>query len=221
MLVLAAKLTSESSWFEIVFTGGGIIGYVIWVLSFLMVGLVIQSFISIRKSNIHPPDAEARLGGMLDNAQYREAIDATVSAPDFYSYVLHAALTDAGRGYAAMERAMEEAGEERMGKLLRSIEWLNLLGNIGPLMGLLGTVQGMIEAFFDLVRKGGSPSAADLAGSVGIALICTMLGLTLAIPALSVFFIQRVRIDGICSGAMLAAQQMIQRFRPGAKPADA
>jgi len=115
-----------------------------------------------------------------------------------------------------MERAMEEAAEERTTKMLRDIEWLNLIGNIGPMLGLLGTVWGMIGAFFTIVQAG-APDPGQLAGDIGVALVTTLLGLGVSIPALSIFSIMRNRIDGLSSTSMLACQELISTFRPAAK----
>ena len=112
---------------------------------------------------------------------------------------------------------MEEAAEERSTKLFRKIEWLNLIGNIGPMMGLLGTVWGMINAFYKMVEKGGQAQAADLAGPIGTALVTTLLGLAIAIPALSVYAFMRNRIDALGSEAVMACQELISAFRPTRK----
>ena len=112
---------------------------------------------------------------------------------------------------------MEEAAEERTTKMLRSIEWLNLLGNVGPMLGLMGTVWGMILAFFTMVRKGGDVNAADLAGDIGVALVTTLLGLGVAIPALTVFSIMRNKIDALTSETMMTSQELVSAFRPAGK----
>ncbi|MDY6914010.1 MAG: MotA/TolQ/ExbB proton channel family protein [Planctomycetota bacterium] len=201
----------------LVWPGGGLIGMILWLLSVVMVAISVEYFISIRRVNILPDDIRDQVGEFFGNKQYREAIELTVNDPSLLSYMVHAALTEAANGYSAMERAMEEASEERTTKLLRHIEWLNLLGNIGPMLGLLGTVWGMIQAFFKIVEKGGMPDPKALAGSIGIALVTTLLGLGVAIPALSVYSIMRSRIDTLTSEAMVVSQELISNFRPGKK----
>ena len=83
------------------------------------------------------------------------------------------------------------------------------------MLGLLGTVWGMIGVFFDIVKAGGMPNPADLANGVGIALVTTLLGLGVAIPALAAYAIMRNRIDALTSEAMVACQDLISTFRPG------
>jgi len=135
------------------------------------------------------------------------------------SYIVHAALNEANHGYAAMERAVEEASEEKTSDMLRRIEWLNLIGNISPMLGLLGTVWGMIRAFMEIVKARGMPPPENLAQSIGIALVTTLLGLSVAIPALSVFAVIRNRIDALSSQAIVAAEELIATFRPPPKTA--
>ena len=194
----------------------GLIGYVIWGLSLVMLGLVIKYFIDIRRANILPVDVQQQVQERLEQKEYRDVIDMTAEEPSYFSYLMHAALTEAAHGYPAMERAMEEAAEERTAKMLRGIEWLNLIGNISPMLGLMGTVWGMIGAFFGIVEAGGTPEPAKLATSIGQALVTTLLGLAVAIPSLMVYGIMRNRIDSLTSEAMVSSQELISTFRPGA-----
>lgn len=203
--------------FTILVKDGGPIGWFIWGVSFVMLGMSIHFFIQIRRMNILPDMIRAQIEELFENKQYREVIDMTADQTDFLSYVMHAALTEAPHGYPAMERAMEEAAEERTTKMLRNIEWLNLIGNVGPMLGLMGTVWGMIQTFFAIVEKGGQPQPADLADSIGVALVTTLLGLIVAIPAMSFYAFLRNRIDALTSEAMLASQELISTFRPTAK----
>jgi biopolymer transport protein ExbB len=216
-LGMLAQGTGEGvNYFKVLVTGGGGIGYIIWAISVVTVALSIMYFINVRRINILPDLMRVQIEEMFGGKQYREVIDLTAAQPDFLSYVIHAALTEAPHGYPAMERAMEEAAEERTTKLLRNIEWLNLIGNIGPMLGLLGTVWGMIGAFFKIVEEG-SADPTKLADSIGVALVTTLLGLAVAIPALSVYAIMRNRIDALTSEAMMASQELISTFRPTAK----
>ena len=207
----------EGSMFVVIVMGGKTVGYVIWALSIVMVALVVRSIMIVRRSTILPEVSRLQIQELFDQKQYRDAIDITASDPSFIGYILHAALSEAGHGYSAMERAMEEASEEKTTKMLRDIEWLNLIGNIGPMLGLFGTVWGMIGAFFTIAGQQSMPKPADFAGDVGVALVTTLLGLAVAIPALAAYAIMRNRVDSLTSEAMVASQDLISNFRPGAQ----
>lgn len=205
----------EGSYFEIMVWGGEWIGAIIWLISVVTVGLIIRYITMIRRSTILPEMLRGQIQELFEAKGYRDAIELTGEDPSFLGYVVHAGLAEASHGYPAMERAMEEASEERTTKFLRGIEWLNLIGNIGPMLGLLGTVWGMIRVFFTIVGEGGMPDPAKLAGGVGVALVTTLLGLGVAIPALAAYAILRNRIDALTSEAMVASQDLISAFRPG------
>jgi biopolymer transport protein ExbB len=207
----------EINYFRVLFIQGGAIGWLLWLISVATLAIIIEHFISIRRANLMPDLIREEIVNLFEQRQYRDAIDLTSTQPDMLSYLIHSALVEAPHGYASMERAMEEAAEERTTRLLRKIEWLNLIGNIGPMLGLLGTVWGMIRAFFTIVQKGGTPNPADLANDIGVALVTTLLGLSVAIPALAVYALMRNKIDALSSEAMMASQELVAMFRPAAK----
>jgi biopolymer transport protein ExbB len=207
----------EVDLFDILFVRCGAIGYVLWALSVGTIALIIKYFIDIRRVNVLPADVHGQVSQQFEGKQYREAIELTANEPSFLSYLVHASLAEATHGYPAMERAMEEAAEERTTRYLRQIEWLNVIGNISPMLGLMGTVWGMIMAFFTIVEKGGQPNPADLANDIGVALVTTLLGLAVAIPSLAVYAVMRNRIDSLSSEAIVASQELISSFRPGGK----
>ncbi|MHC4561222.1 MAG: MotA/TolQ/ExbB proton channel family protein [Planctomycetota bacterium] len=212
----AGETAEKTSYFNVLVTGGGPIGYILWALNILTWALAIKFFIDIRRETILPAALTAQLQEMFENRQYREALEVTETDPSYIAGVMNASLSQASFGYSAMERGLEEAAEERTTGMLRNIEWLNLIGNIGPMLGLMGTVWGMIGAFFSIVEVG-KADPKMMAKDIGVALVTTLLGLVVAVPALSVYAIIRNKIDGISSEAMVAAQEMISQLRPTKK----
>ena len=212
-----ADKTPSISYLDWFIVKGGPIGWFLILVNIASVAIIIEHFIAIRRTNIMPEPVQTQIGRMVESKQYREMIEYTETEPSVLSYMVHQSLSEASHGYAAMERAMEEASEERTTKLLRKIELLNVIGNVSPMVGLLGTVYGMIGVFSEIVDVGGMPDAKDLAGGVGTALVTTFWGLVVAIPALAVYAVMRNRIDALSSEAMTVAQETILNFRPGAK----
>ena len=216
-MVDVSMLAAEGlNYFRVLVIEGGGIGWLLWAISVVVIALSIHYFTSIRRLNILPAAIHQQIQGLLGARKYREVIDLTGKKDDFFSCVVHAAMAEAPHGYPAMERAMEESAEERATKMLRHIEWLNLIGNVAPMLGLLGTVWGMIGAFFTIVKVG-APDPAALAGDIGIALVTTLLGLGVAIPSLSIYAVMRNRIDSLTSEAMRTSQELISGLRPGGK----
>ena len=202
-------------WF--IWPGGGYIGILLLLLNFVSIAFIVNYFVSIRRANLLPELVHQQINEMVTNKQFREMLEYTEKEPSFLSYIVHRSLSEAAHGYSAMERAIEEAAEERTTNMLRKIEILNVIGNVSPMLGLLGTVYGMIKAFSKIVQVHGMPPADQLAESIGIALVTTFWGLVVAIPALSVYAVMRNRIDSLSSEAILIGQEMISNFRPGGK----
>lgn len=209
----AVRRTSGWEWYIV---KGGPIGWLLIAIDVASWAIIIEHFISIRRLNLLPEGARAQIASMVEARQYREMIEYTATEPSFLSYVVHQSVAEAGHGYASMERAMEEAAEERTTKLLRKIEVLNIIGNVSPMLGLLGTVYGMIGAFSTIVSEGGIPHAGALAGDIGTALVTTFWGLIVAIPALAVYAVMRNRIDALSSEVVVVGEEIISTFRPGA-----
>jgi len=209
----------KSFWEIFVWPGGGPITLILWGMSMVMGALIIQAILMVRRINIIPDMTREEIRNMFDNKQYREAIEMTSHQPDVLSYVVHAALGEAPRGYAAMEKALQDATEERKIRMMRAVEYLNLLGNVGPMMGLLGTVLGLIMAFFLIVSNPTTPTAKELAGPLGVKLVCTFMGLVVAIPSLVTYGLMKNRIDILTSEAGMTAMDLISNFKPGGKAA--
>jgi biopolymer transport protein ExbB len=208
------------SMFEMfVWPGGGGIGALIILMDVVSISLIIEYFIKVRRVKILPDQVRNEIVALFERKQYRQAIDFTAAEPSFLAQVVHAALREAPHGHFAMQRAMAEAVEEQVSRWLRKIEPLNLFGNISPMMGLLGTVYGMILAFEAIVAQGGVPNPALLANAIGIKLVSTFWGLVVAVPALSVYAIMRNRIDGLAAEAATTAQSLLAMLRPSARAA--
>jgi biopolymer transport protein ExbB len=100
---------------------------------------------------------------------------------------------------------------------MRSIEWLNLIGNVSPMVGLFGTVFGMIKLFDAIVTAGGQPQPAQLAGGISVALVTTFWGLFIAIPALAIHGVFRNRIETLANDAVIEAEHIVPEIRRSIK----
>src|SRR5205085_6915183 len=132
----------------------------------------------------------------------------------FPSLVLRGAF-EGGPTREAMREAAELAASEQVAAWFRRIEPLNVIGNLGPLIGLAGTVWGMILAFTTLGQAGGQAGPADLSLGISKALFHTLLGLCLAIPCLMVFGFYRSLVDRHCTRAMVIASEIVEKLPAG------
>lgn len=210
------------TWFHMFLLAGGPVGlFIIWalvLLSVLCLGFIIRYVIYYRRKRLLPQETYDRIHQSLKSKQYAKAINLAEEDESLLGRLTCAALREANHGYGAMARAIEEASDVEIARMLRPIEYLNVAGNISPMMGLFGTVYGMIVAFQQLVAAGGSPEVGQLAGGISTALITTFWGLVVAIPALAAYALIRNKIDAICSEGLIMAEQLIEPFKPSGQP---
>ena len=113
-----------------------------------------------------------------------------------------------------MLAGLEQAATEVMATRVRRVEILNVIGQVSPMLGLFGTVYGMILAFQSIVSTGGNADPVLLAGGIGTALVTTFWGLVVAIPALAGYAVLRGRLDAALAEALSEAENLVERFRP-------
>ncbi len=197
------------SMLQMMFTGNPFgVGIVILILllSVLSCILIVENAISIRRSRLLPPDVMQALESALALRDTRAAL-MICNDIDNHSLATQVVLAGLERfrssefGFAEYRSAVEEAGEHLTGRLYRKVEILNVIASIAPMLGLTGTVIGMIDAFNTIAAKQGVAGPEDLAGGIGQALITTLLGLLVAIPTMVAFSFFRTRIDALVSEA--------------------
>lgn len=197
---------------------GRIIIIVLQLMSLVTIALIIQFVLKYRRRDLLPERTYRQLGGLLAERRYREAIDAASGDPSYLGQLAAAAMNDAPGGFGAMQRAVEESADVQSSRLLRPVEFLNVIGNIAPMLGLFGTVYGMIVAFQKLVAAGGRPDPGELAGGISTALVTTFWGLVVAMPALAGYALIRNHVDGIVGEGVVLVDNLIRPFKPDANP---
>lgn len=192
---------------------GVVIIWLLVIMSVATVALMIHFLLQNRKETVNPDATAEDVEALLGERKFRDAIDLCEEDPSTLGEIMHAALSEASNGYGAMERAIEETGDLASTRKLRSLEILNVFGAIGPMIGLFGTIYGMIVAFQTIVDSGGKPSPGELAAGISTALVTTFWGLIVGIPAVASAALIRNRIEGLITEAMVEAEGLIGRFR--------
>ena len=105
-----------------------------------------------------------------------------------------------------------ESLQEQALALLRRIEWMNIMGNVSPMVGLFGTVLGIIKMFNAMAAVGGQPHPSQLAGGISIALVTTLWGLMIAIPALTIHGVFQNRIEMLASESAEQAEKTLSQI---------
>jgi len=205
---------AERSFFEQFVTAGGpIVWFILLPMSIVMVYLAVRYFLTIRRKVLLPAGVAGgivELGGRLGPAELAEAI---AGERDLVSRAISSAVRRGGGDWFRMRDTLFESLQEQTSALMRRIEWLNLIGNVSPMVGLFGTVFGMIKLFNAIVLAGGQPQPAQLADGISIALVTTFWGLAIAIPALALYGVFSNRLETLANEAVTEAESALAKVR--------
>ncbi|MFN0198743.1 MAG: MotA/TolQ/ExbB proton channel family protein [Planctomycetaceae bacterium] len=186
----------------------GTIGLIIVLLSLFMVAQIIEQLMTLRMKTQVPTDLAATLAKLLEEKRYGEAQEQCRESESLLAQIVSAGLDEIALGFASVEKAMEDACQEQAARLLRKIEYLSVIGTIAPMLGLLGTVWGMILAFMEFEAKA-NPQVSELAPGIYKALVTTLEGLSVAIPALAAYAYFRNRVDELLARAARTAEHLL------------
>jgi len=215
---------APQGFFDIVFAGGWVgmsIMLLLFGLSITAAYLVIEHLMTIRRKELMPEGLGESVRQSLLSGNVAEAEQACRGRPSLLAFILLNGIAELEGGWTAIEKSLEDATAEQAARLFRRVEYLSVIGNIAPMVGLLGTVTGMIIAFQRVAMTQGSAGAADLAEGIYQALVTTVGGLIVAIPSLAAFAIFRNRVDQLVAEAAYMAQHVftpLKRRRPRTQP---
>lgn len=214
-----AKRQPLTFW-QIIFSGGplGIANMVVLIgLSIAALALALDDLRIVRKSRLIPDGLSDEIRDLVAAGELNRARSACKAHPSFLAVVVMHGLSEVEGGWPEVEKAMEDATAEQAARLFRRIEYLSVIGNIAPMVGLLGTVTGMLLAFKEVADTEGNAGAAQLADGIYQALVTTVAGLIIAIPSLGAFALFRSRVDQlVAEGAYAALHALSPLKRAGA-----
>ncbi|MFK7766287.1 MAG: MotA/TolQ/ExbB proton channel family protein [Mariniblastus sp.] len=182
-------------------TQGGWFMIPLLLLSLGVVTIGIERYLALRREKVFPPELIDQLSSLSQSPgglDPRRAYQACQRYPSSASYVLRSMLVKVGRPQSEMEHAVGESSQREATRLAQMTSWLSLAAAIAPLIGLLGTVWGITQAFYDTTQlaelNAGQNRGVALANGIYVALVTTMVGLMIAIPAaiLSHFYENRI-----------------------------
>jgi len=214
----ALQAGQTQSFFEqFIIAGGPIVWFVLLPMSLVAVYLAAEHGLTIRRKKLLPEGTGSRIVEMIRRFG-PEQLEARIAGRDDFVSIAIAKAVVRGRGdWFRMRSVLAESLQEQASGLLRKIEWLSLIGNVSPMVGLFGTVFGMIKLFNAIVLAGGQPQPAQLAEGISVALVTTFWGLLIAIPALAVHGVFRNRIETLISDAVTEAENIMPEIRRSLK----
>jgi biopolymer transport protein ExbB len=196
----ATKPPANDKTFWQVVLQGGIMMIPMGLTSVTMIALVIDGFMRLRNEKLAPPQIVENMRSYFRAGDYNGAFQACRQHSSLFSNVVRTGLSMLGHGREACERAMEDALAKEVSTLGTRIRYLSVIGVVSPMLGLTGTVLGMISAFSTIGSAGiGDPSA--LAAAIGEVLVATATGLFIAIPAFAFYYVFSNRITAVTAFA--------------------
>lgn len=189
-------------------------------LSFTFVSLLVMNLLTARRDTLCPQELVDSFEEKLDAKDFQQAYELARSDESVLGHVLSAGLAKLSKGYNKALEGMQEVGEEESMKLEHRLSYMALIGNISPMIGLFGTVDGMIRSFQVIATSGSTPKPSELAGGISTALFTTLVGLAIAIPAIAAYNILRNRVTRLLLEVGVTSEDLMSRFediKPGAK----
>jgi len=187
------------------------------ILSIVFVTLTIMNWLAISRNAIAPPEMIEQFQTKLENKEYQEAYELAKESDSLFGRIFAVGLVTMSNGsgadnFASAKQAMDDTAEEEVLQLEHRLSYLGTIASIAPMIGLLGTVYGMILAF-SVIARGGPPQASDLAGGISLALVTTQIGLMIAIPALILFEVFKNRLARFILELNIQMENSLKRFR--------
>jgi len=191
-----------------------------WTMIFIgldavaLIALIVFNMLNLTKPKFCPEDLKRGLLDLMAACRVRSAIEMAATSPTYFGRMMAYSLPniDATRpedlGRDQIEDAIADFSINENRKAMTWINYISLVAQAGPMLGLLGTVIGMVEAF-GILAVTGSADPAQLADSISVALLTTMWGLIVAIPALIAYFLFKNKLNNLVADCHHAAEDCI------------
>jgi biopolymer transport protein ExbB len=198
----------------------GPIGVFLLCLSVYFTRVVIGLFMELRVSEAVPPALVERLEFLIKERKFQETYDACRDNESFLARLVRTGIANLPNGRPEAKEAMNIAAEEIITGMESRISYLAIIGQLGPMIGLVGTIWGMIMSFQEIATAAGSqPKPEKVAEGISTALFITLEGVSLAVPAIFFFAFFRNRIAVITMEATKVADRVINSMVNAAKSA--
>jgi biopolymer transport protein ExbB len=201
--------------FSSVLMSSGFMGVILWLAIFGAAGagvyLCVDAAITVRPKRIMPDILVQNVTQAMAEGDVLKAMKHCEDEPGALANILTAGFSHVEEGYEIIEEAVSTAAELETERIAQKLNWISVVSNLAPMLGLLGTVQGMIAAFAGIA--GGTPDVAYLALAIAQALYTTAAGLVIAIPCVSGYYFFRNRANTIVLRMQAMTMELIKDLR--------
>lgn len=196
----------------------GLIGLFIFGLSVYFVALVIRMFMTLKPDVVVPMDVAGQFRETLGQGNFQGAYELVRSSDSFLGRVLAKGIEHLPNGLPEARHAMERTADAETVRMEKQISMMAVLGTLGPMIGLIGTLKGMISSFSVIAMGGVTLKASEVANGISEALLLTFEGVSLSVPAIYFFALFRNRIATMSTDAMLEAEDLLHLFFRSGRP---
>lgn len=182
------------------------------ILSFTFVAFLVMNILGLRRDAVCPQHLADAFEANVNEKKFQEAFDLAKNDESMLGQMLAAGMQNLQQGYDKSMEAMGQVGEDENMKLEHRLSFLSLVGSIAPMVGLLGTVDGMVQSFMVIAASDTQPKPSKLAEGISMALITTLVGLILAIPAIIAFNMLKNRLSRLVLETGQMAGNLMVRF---------
>ena len=190
----------------------GPFGLMIIAGSFLLVGLMITGFMQFRRSVFMPPAFIAEFESKLNNRDLPGAFELAKKEDSILGKLLVGGMSRLNKGYEESAAGIAEVADDENLGLDHKLSYISMIGAVAPMLGLLGTVQGMVGAFLVIASSTTSPKPNELAEGIVLALVTTLEGLIVAIPAIISFGLLKNAQSRLMFDSLSMADNFVQRI---------
>jgi biopolymer transport protein ExbB len=194
---------------------GGVILWALMAIGFVALVLAVYLVATVTPAREIPPTFAKRVMALIRAGDLRSAYQMCDGRDELMVCVVRAGLKMAGHERYVIQEAMESEGERGIMSLTQKIFYLNNIGVIAPLVGLLGTVWGMVLAFSSIAADNAQVKSMAVAACVSKAMICTVGGLVVAIPSLVIYYFLRGRLVKIIASVEAQASEIVELLSRG------
>jgi len=200
------------------FHASGPIGVFLLFLSIYFTALVIRLFMELRVSEAVPALLVDKLEAAIRDRKFQDAYDVCKDNDSFLARLVRAGIANLPNGRTEARDAMQTTTEEIVTSMEMKISYLAIIGTLGPMIGLVGTIWGMIMSFQEIATAAGAqPKPEKVAEGISTALFITLEGVSLAVPAIFFFAFFRNRIAQMTMEASRVADRTINSLVAAAK----
>jgi biopolymer transport protein ExbB len=205
---------SPLTWF---LKASGPVGLFILGLSIYFVATVGRLFWELRMPVAVPPEIVGRCQDLLAQRNFKGVFEVVKGDDSLFARLLSHGIAELPNGLAEARDVMERVGESIHVEMEKRISVLAVLGTLGPMIGLVGTLQGMISAFGEIAQGSQELNSQRIALAISMALVITLEGVSLSVPAIWFFSLFRNRVSAIATSAGVEADQFLRHFAHAAR----